>query len=257
MNPFRKYREASCRVFALVGGPMVALLVLFYSGMSLAGNLPFVNGYKIDENQWYIDDGWTNGDHQSCEWRREALSVHHSNMLLLTLSDKGGKVRPIGCPGIQYKKATGFGRYETRMRTAAGSGLNTAFFTYAGPPNQGPVHDEIDMEFMGKQTDTVDITVWTNDKPSPPLALRVPLGYDASKDFHNYAIEWLPDAVRFYADDKLIYETKKGDPIPSHPSYLYFTLWSGAKAEDAWMGHFTYTGPATAEVAWAKYTPAS
>jgi len=253
MASFQARIKSIYRTSALVG----SLAILFFASTSaaLAEDLPFFTpNSHIDESHWYIDDGWTNGDHQSCEWRRDALSADNK-MLLLTLSDRGGKVRPIGCPGIQYKKATGFGRYEARMRTAAGSGLNTAFFTYAGPPNQGPVHDEIDMEFMGKQTDTVDITVWTNNKPSPPLAIRVPLGYDASKGFHDYAIKWLPDAVRFYADGKLIHETKKGDPIPSHPSYLYLTLWSGAKSEDSWMGHFTYAGPATAEVAWAKYTP--
>jgi len=253
MNLFRTYVKPAFHAVVLSG----ALAALFSGSISVtqAKELPFFSANsRIDENRWYIADGWTNGDNQSCEWRRDALSTDNK-ALLLTLSDRGGKVRPIGCPAIQYKKVTGFGRYEARMRTAAGSGLNTAFFTYAGPPNQGPVHDEIDMEFIGTHPDTVDLTVWTNGKPSPAQALRVPLGYDASKSFHKYAIEWLPDAVRFYADGKLIHETKKGDPIPSHPSYLYFSLWSGSKVEDEWMGHFTYTGPVTAEVAWTKYTP--
>jgi endo-1,3-1,4-beta-glycanase ExoK len=253
MTLLRTYLQSIYCVSVFLGG----LVTLFFGSTSAvqAEELPFFSANShIDESHWYIADGWTNGAHQSCEWRRDALSTDNK-MLLLTLSDKSGKVRPIGCPAIQYKKKTGFGRYEARMRTAAGSGLNTAFFTYAGLPNAGPIHDEIDFEFIGKQPDTVDITIWTNGKSSPTPAIRVPLGYDASRDFHNYTIEWLPDAVRFYADNKLIYETKKSDPIPSHPGYLYFSLWSGSKMEDPWMGHFTYTAPVTAEVAWAKYTP--
>ena len=241
-----RYR-APILLFSLV------ILLLTSIEVVMAEDLPFLSAdSRIDESHWYIPDGWTNGIHQSCEWRKSALSVLNKS-LVLTLSDRGGKVRPIGCPAIQYRKMTGFGRYEARLRTAAGSGLNTAFFTYAGPPDQGPVHDEIDFEFIGKQPDTVDITVWTDGKASP--AIRVPLGYDASRGFHNYAIEWLADAVRFYADDTLIHETKKGDPIPSHPGYLYFSLWSGSEIEDAWMGHFVYKAPVAAQVEWAKYTP--
>src|SRR6202000_1172119 len=115
----------------------------------------------------------------------EAVTAHNGN-LQLKLSDKGGTVRPIGCGEIHTYAQTKYGRYEARMRTAAGSGLNTAFFTYVGPPQQ-VVHDDIDVEFIGKPPDTVDITVWTNGIPNGAPhseAKRIPLGFDTSKAFH-------------------------------------------------------------------------
>ena len=207
----------------------------------------------IDKNRWYIPHGWTNGEHQSCEWRESALSARDGK-LLFTLSSKGGKLRPIGCPAIQYKERTGYGRYEARMRTAAGSGLNTAFFTYIGPPLGVAAHDEIDFEFLGKEPEVVEITHWANGQKNP--GIKIPLGYDASKEFHNYTFDWRPDSISWYVDDKLVYKTPKGSKIPNNPGYIYFSLWSGSKIEDAWMGPFVYQKPVTAEVMWVKFTPA-
>lgn len=233
-----------------------AMIILFCSlTPALAKDLPFFIHYpQIDLKNWIISSGWSNGEHQSCEWRAHAISAVDGH-LQLELSDKGGIVRPIGCAEIHNSVRTGFGRYEARLRTAAGSGLNTAFFTYVGPPTGVPEHDEIDFEFIGKAPDTVDLTVWANGKSSLGAAKRIPLGFDASKGFHDYAFEWRPDSVRWYVDNKLIYETPKGAVIPKNPGGIYFSLWSGSNIEDEWMGHFTYTAPVTAEIDWTKYSP--
>lgn len=220
---------------------------------AFAGEIPFFSTYpQIDGKHWYISSGWTNGDHQSCEWRDSAISVADKR-IVLTLSSKGGKVRPIGCGEIHTQTPKGYGRYEARMRSAAGSGLNTAFFTYVGPPTGNPAHDEIDFEFLGKNPRQVQVTFWTNGQRNPPF--DVDLGFDASKEFHNYAFEWRKDSIRWFVDDKLVHETPKGAVIPSNPGLLYMSLWSGSKVEDDWLGPFTYKGPVTAEYASVKYTP--
>ena len=160
---------------------MVLVVASGVAGSAWAESSSFFRPYPtIDSKKWYISSGWTNGDHQSCEWREDAVSGVKGN-LQLRLSDKGGKLRPIGCAEIHTNDRTGFGRYEARMRSAAGSGLNTAFFTYVGPPTGSHEHDEIDFEFIGTEPNTVDITVWTNGKSSG-AAKRIPLGFDASED---------------------------------------------------------------------------
>jgi endo-1,3-1,4-beta-glycanase ExoK len=243
MIPSRIFTTALVFIFMITG-----------IGLARAELIRFFRDYpQLDLKSWYVSDGWSNGDHQSCEWRAHAVDLA-GGKLRLTLSDRGGKVRPIGCGEIHTNKRYGYGRYEARLRSAAGSGLNTAFFTYVGPPVGVPEHDEIDFEFIGKQPDTVDITVWTKGKSSG-AAVRVPLGFDASKDFHDYALEWTPTAVRWYADGKLIHETPEGAPIPRNPGGIYFSLWSGSKIEDDWMGPFTYTEPVTAQVEWVRFTP--
>jgi endo-1,3-1,4-beta-glycanase ExoK len=206
----------------------------------------------LDHQRWYLSDGWANGPHQSCEWRADAVAVTGGN-LRLTLSDRGGKVRPIGCPEMHTNARLGHGLYEARMRTAAGLGLNTAFFTFVGPSMGVPEDDEIDFEFLGKDPHSVQLNYFTNGQGHHEF--MAPLGFDASQRFHDYAIEWTPDKIRWYADGKVIYQTPDGAKIPRNPGYLFLSLWSGSNVEDRWLGPFHYTSPMTADVAWVAYTP--
>jgi endo-1,3-1,4-beta-glycanase ExoK len=207
---------------------------------------------KPDKTNWNISSGWANGPHQGCEWREEEITYNNEKMQL-GLSDRGGKVRPIGCSEIHTNKRLGYGLYEARLKSVAGSGLNTGFFTYIGPPNGVPEWDEIDFEFLGKDSRTVSINHFTNGKAYDGKLVQ--LGFDASANFHNYAFDWSPNKIRWYADGKLVAETADNSPIPHNPGMMFLTLWSGAQPEDAWMGSFHYTGPTAAEVEWAAYTP--
>ncbi len=232
---------------------VICLLALLAASPAAAAQLQFFNPYpKIDTNRWMLSDGWANGDYQACEWRADAISVHENN-IRLTLSDRGGKLRPIGCGEMRYNLRTGYGTYEVRMRAASGSGLNSAFFTYIGPPVGVPSHDEIDFEFLGKDPRTVELNYYVNGKPQD--GTKIPLGFDASEEFHTYTFLWEPLKIRWYIDGKLVHETKDGVPIPSNPGRIYVSLWAGASSKDDWLGHFTYTAPVSAEVAWVKYTP--
>jgi endo-1,3-1,4-beta-glycanase ExoK len=201
---------------------------------------------------WYLSNGWANGDYQSCEWRANSITVL-DNHLQMQLSDDGGKARPIGCSEMHTNARLGFGLYEARMRTAAGSGLNTAFFTYIGPPTGVPEWDEIDFEFLGKDTHSVQINYYTNGQGHHEVV--VPLGFDASAGFHNYGFEWTPDKIRWYVDGRQVHETPEGAKIPRNPASLYLSLWSGSSVFDAWLGPFHYTSPVNADVEWVGYTP--
>lgn len=205
------------------------------------------NFHMIDTNFWYVSNGWANGDWQSCEWQYSAVGAHNGNVILV-LSDHGGTKRPIGCGEIRTKEASGYGLYEARMRSAAGSGLNTAFFTYSKQP-----WDEIDFEFLGKDPHSVQTNFYTNGKSQGGTTVQ--LGFDASKEFHNYAIDWQPTKITWYVDGKQVFQSPAGVVVPSHPGSLFFSLWSGGAQENAWMGEFNYTQPVDAEVAWAAYTP--
>jgi endo-1,3-1,4-beta-glycanase ExoK len=207
---------------------------------------------KPNEDRWYMSNGWTNGDHQSCEFRADAIRIF-DGLMRLTLSDRGGRVRPIGCPEIHTRERLGYGIYTARLRTAAGSGLNTAFFTYIGPPNGVPIWDEIDFEFLGKSPRSVSIGYRANGKEHGPWDTQ--LGFDASQTFHDYTIEWTPERICWYADGKMIAKSRDGDNISSAPGMLFFSLWSGSSLEDAWMGPFTYKDPVTAEVQSASFRP--
>jgi endo-1,3-1,4-beta-glycanase ExoK len=241
--------------------PRAVSVLLFSSSIAACAaavaqdNTAFIDSFQdLNRGRWYISNGWANGDYQSCEWRADAVTSIKDKMRL-TLSDRGGKVRPFGCGEIRTRMLLGYGLFEARIRSAAGSGLNTGFFTYVGPPTGSAEHDEIDFEFLGKDPHTVNINHFTNGKPYDGKVVQ--LGYDASRAFHNYAIEWEPNKIRWYVDRTLVAETPVDAKIPRNPGNLYFSLWSGSNVEDDWMGPFRYTTPVTAEVQWTSYTPSN
>ncbi len=208
---------------------------------------------NIDRTRWRVSHGWANGDYQSCEWRESALSLT-KNGLAMTISDKGGKQRPIACAAIQSDAVFGYGRYETRMKAAKGSGIVSAFFSYIGPPHGVPEWDEIDFEIMGKDTTKVEVNYVVNGKGI--IGKIVDLGFDASEDFHDYAFEWTKQGITWYVDGKEVYRTPAGAPVPRNPMRIIYSIWTGTSPQqDDWQGKFTYTQPVGMETAYTRFTP--
>lgn len=58
-----------------------------------------------------------------------------------------------------------------------------------------------------------------------PIAIE--LGFDASEAFHTYAIEWTPDEIRWFVDDRLVHRRVLWDPtpIPDLPMTLHVNTW--------------------------------
>lgn len=216
-----------------------------------AGGPSFFDSFdRLDAKRWYVSDGWTNGAHQSCTWLRDNLSASGGTLRLI-LRKLPNKHRNHGCAEIRTHARHGYGTYEARMRSAAGSGLNTAMFTYSGPPLT-KVHDEVDFEFLGKDPRQVQLNYFVGAKGGNEK--MVGIGSDLSAGFNTYAFEWLPGSMRWFINGKLVH-SKTGDNLPSVPGQFFFSLWSGASAVDGWLGKFDpAAGPVSAEIDWAAYT---
>lgn len=55
----------------------------------------------------------------------------------------------------------GYGLYEVSMKPAKNTGIVSSFFTYTGPAH-GTQWDEIDIEFLGKDTTKVQFNYFMN-----------------------------------------------------------------------------------------------
>ncbi len=248
---------APTKLSFMYGFLLTGLMAFVLSGFSFAQShiLPlFDTRGQINEHIWYISHGWANAHWQSCEWRKEALS-QENNTLVITLSPKAAEKRPISCGEIQSRETFHYGRYEARLKAASGRGLNTAFFTYTGPPHGNKIHDEIDFEILGKNTRRVDITYWHNGKQAK--VQKIDLGFDAATSFNTYAFEWRKDSLKWFINDKLVYETPEDTDIPDQPSKIFLSLWSGGPEKKDWLGIFTYEEPKQAHIQWVKFTPFS
>jgi beta-glucanase (GH16 family) len=145
-----------------------------------------------------------------------------------------------------------YGRFETVMKPAKGAGTLTAFFLYRFDPWQ-----EIDAEFVGRDTRKLLINVFYNPGDEGDLynygyrgtPVLVDLGFDASEDFHTYAIEWDPDEIRWFVDGEVVHRRRAGSPtpIPHLPMRFHANLWPTCSEELA--GALDVSAlPSTAEV---------
>ena len=210
----------------------------------------------FDQGRWYASDGWSNGSHQNCTWSADQAKAASGNLQLGFAPIPKGD-RQYRCGEIQTRLAYGYGTFETRMKTPAGSGLNAAFFSYIGAQQKKP-HDEIDFEVLLRDTGHVDTTTFVNGvsgdgEVGAGQSHALPHGSDA--DFITYAFTWEPDQVRFYIDGALVRTIDDPAMVPKNPQRIFFSLWGSDTLTD-WMGAFApVAAPIAIEVDWVAFTP--
>jgi endo-1,3-1,4-beta-glycanase ExoK len=210
---------------------------------------------SYDTSRWYKSDGWTNGNPFNVGWRADHIT-HASGIMSLRLDNTSC---PSGCSGKPYASGEyrtndfyGYGKFETRLKAAAGSGLVTSFFTYSGP-SDGLPHDEIDIEILGKDTTKMQVNYFVNDVGGHEVL--VDLGFDAAAAYHNYAIVWSAGSIKWYVDNSMVYMVSATPctALPSVPGRIMVNLWAGTGV-DSWLGPFSYPGtPIYAQYDWIQY----
>jgi endo-1,3-1,4-beta-glycanase ExoK len=207
---------------------------------------------RLDRKKWFVSDGWRNGDYIGCTWSKNAIRIK-DGLLSLQLRPKGEKSSEFICGEIQTNKAYGYGFYEVRMKSAAGSGLNSAFFTFIGPVHKQP-HDEIDFELLGKPApQRVQMNYYVNGKGGNENFGS--LTFDPTTDFHTYAFEWTATGIRWFVDGKEVHAVGADRPLPSHSSKIYINLWNGTSKLNNWLGRFDPDeGGKEFQVDWVAFT---
>lgn len=216
-----------------------------------AGEAFFEPFDRLDPARWYVSDGWTNGDHQSCLWSRRAVEVADGVLRLSVLPDAADATAdaPHLCGEVQTEAVFGHGTYEARLRSSDEAGLNAAFFTYIGPVHDRP-HDEIDVEILTRDPGTVEVNTFIAGEMLN--GARVPLDPPADAGFRDYAFEWSPAGIRWFVDGVEVHAVS--GPLPANPMKIYLSHWSTATLTD-WMGIFVPQGPVGMEVDWVAFTP--
>lgn len=187
-------------------------------------------------------DGWTNGSMFNCTWRKMNVEFADGSMKLkIDLDGDGSGVIPYSGAEFRSKDFYGFGMYEVVMKPIKNDGVVSSFFTYTGPSDNNP-WDEIDIEFLGKDTTKVQFNYFTNGAGGHEKIYD--LGFDASEDFHTYGFDWQADKITWYVDGTAVYTADK--TIPSTPSKIMMNVWPGTGV-DGWLKAFDGTTPLTAE----------
>lgn len=194
------------------------------------------DGSSLDTSKWevMIGDGCSYG---ICGWGNSELQSYQADNLTvangqLTITAKkqrvqsksytSGRIRTANMPnGGQWTQ----GRFEARIKLPDGSGMWPAFWMLPTDPDLGwPMSGEIDIVEAVGQKDMFALgtihygQAWPNNEWTQGKMLKQP---DAWSDgFHEYAVEWKPNEIRWYIDDTL-YAVKTPSDM-SDPSYWTF-----------------------------------
>lgn len=169
------------------------------------------------------------------------------------------KYQLYGCEltGLEQFK---YGRFEARMKMAAVSGsVSSMFLNYDNSylKKQEP-WNEIDIEVLGKSNTSWQSNIITRepdvDKANPNISSEKihEFGFDATADFHLYAIVWTPEYIAWEIDSVEVRRDVVGQETTlahdqvafmTEEQSLRFNLWVSKSA--SWTGKFTGEGVPT------------
>jgi beta-glucanase (GH16 family) len=211
-------------------------------------------GSAVDASKWVTETGgggWGNNELEYYTARLENASQQDGNLVIKVLAEKytgaDGVTRNYTSARLktQGKFSQAYGRFEARIKIPRGQGIWPAFWMLGndvdkpGWPNCG----EIDiMENIGKEPELVHGTVHGpgysgKDGIGTPFAL--PADQRFADDFHVFAVEWQPDAIRFYVDEHL-YTTRTPAELPQGTKWVYdhpFFLLLNVAVGGGWPGN--------------------
>ncbi len=215
------------------------------------------SGPAIDRANWTFDigdgtlygiPGWGNDERQFYTERPENARIEDGVLVIEAREERiirgdytSARLKTEGLQELQ------FGRIEARIQIPRGQGLWPAFWMLGTEGDRWPGIGEIDiMENIGREPHQIHGTVHGPGysggngvggsliKPAAPFA----------DDYHIYAIEWEPDAIRWYVDDRL-FSTVTPEDVPGdwvfddHPFYLILNVAVGGH----WPGDPDETTP--------------
>ena len=212
------------------------------------------DGSPVDSSKWVLETGgggWGNDELESYTARPENSFVQGGNLVIKVLAEKytgkDGIPRNYTSARLktQGKFSQAYGRFEARIKIPRGQGIWPAFWMLGDDIEKTPwpACGEIDiMENIGKEPGTVHGTIhgpgYSGDKGiGSPYALAPDQRF--ADEFHVYAVEWEPAAIRFYVDDHL-YATRKPEELPKGAKWAYdhpFFLLLNVAVGGGWPGN--------------------
>lgn len=200
---------------------------------------------SLEDKKMTIADGWSNEGQFDCTWEKDNVIFGDSVMsLYINDGNEEGEYT-----GGEYSSDNifGYGDYEIIMKPIKNDGVVSSFFVYTGSSNNTQ-WDEIDIEFLGKDTTKVQFNYYTNGIGKHEYIYD--LGFDSSEEFHKYEFKWRANSIRWYVDGKLAHIAFKN--IPHTPGKIMMNVWPGIGVDD-WLKPYDGTTPLKAEYEYMYY----
>jgi beta-glucanase (GH16 family) len=176
--------------------------------------------------QWSIYDG---PGHDG-EGKRSPSAVTVENGILTITGDSAGTTA-----GMAWNPGQKYGRWEGRVRAPASDPSYNALLLLWPDAEDFPVGGEIDfMEMLDHTRQTTDIFIHYGEDNSQ---VNGQVQIDGT-EWHNWAVEWTPEAITAYVDGEEWYRTTDTSIFPPRPMHLCIQLdWfpEGSKPRESSM----------------------
>ncbi|WP_405206155.1 family 16 glycosylhydrolase [Aquimarina sp. LLG6339-5] len=182
------------------------------------------NGSSVDLTKWSFDNGdgcptlcgWGNAEEQW--YQPENTTVQNGNLVITTRNEAAGGKQFTSSKLITAGKFNSrYGRYEASIKLPSAGGIWPAFWML---PENGswPFTGEIDiMESQHKNPESIGGTVHYSNGGWQYNGREFNAGLDLSAGFHEYAVEWEPNEIRWYVDDQLYHTVTPGNTVDPWP----------------------------------------
>jgi beta-glucanase (GH16 family) len=203
------------------------------------------NGSGVDASKWVSEiggNGWGNQELEFYTSRPQNASQRDGNLAIKAVREKytgaDGVTREFTSARLktQGRFSQTYGRFEARIKIPGGQGMWPAFWMLGDDidKNPWPACGEIDiMENIGKEPGTVHGSIhgpgYIGDT-GLEAPYKLPEGQHFADDFHVFAVEWEPDAIRLYVDEHLYAARTRADMKPGwkwafdHPFFLLLNV---------------------------------
>jgi len=192
------------------------------------------NGSALDAAKWVLEtggNGWGNNELEYYTNRPQNSAQKDGNLVITVLKEHftGSDAVSRDYTSARLKTATRFtqayGRFEARLKVPKGQGIWPAFWMLGDNIDVvgWPTCGEIDiMENIGSEPSKVHGSMhgpgYSGNTPLTAI-YTLPNGAFAD-DFHVFAAEWEPTAVRFYVDGNL-YLTEQPANLPAGTRWVF------------------------------------
>ena len=201
------------------------------------------NDVRLDNEKWNVLLRENSKHNELQYYLLDEVYLEEGNLRMRSrVRTYGSKKYTSGRLDTKGKFSPTYGRFEIRAKLPGGKGLWPAHWLFPQNrnyemeylmaeavangkerliPEDRPWYSEIDiMEFLGHEPNVLYGTLhyysFDGQKRTSSGTLRGETDY--TKDFHLYVLEWEPDSIHWYVDDRLIHATTDG--IPHTPHYL-------------------------------------
>lgn len=201
------------------------------------------DGPEIDAANWTHETGghgWGNGENQYYTDAADNAFIEDGKLVIQALEQNIlGKRFTSARLITKGKVEVTYGRIEARIQIPTGQGIWPAFWMLGNDIDQisWPYCGEIDiMENIGSEPGIIHGTLHGpgySGGNGVGKSYTLPNGRPFADDFHVYAIEWEPAAIRWYVDD-MLYNTVTADDLPGdwvydHPFFILLNVAVGGR----------------------------